>query len=103
MKGGREGLPKAEANMSAKKNEAPFMAGLWVSKKVTGTVQLYASFDAKAQFMTQKGIKTGVNTRIRMEDGSEQEVSDIMDAKPETVRIYWPSRKMEKGWLYTVK
>ena len=85
------------------KNTTPFMSGQWVSKKVTQKVRLYASFDAKAQFMTNEGIKTGVHTRVRMEDGSEQEVRDIQDASAEAVHIYWPNRKMDRGWLYSIK
>lgn len=93
-------LAKAEANTMTGKKEVPFMAGSWVSKKVMKGVVLYASFDAHAQFMTNEKVKTGVDARVKMEDGSERHVRDIQDVKPENVRTYWPNRKMDKGWLY---
>lgn len=79
------------------------LAGKWVRRAVDSKHVLYASFDAKNQFYTKKGEATGTHARIEMEDGSGQDVRDILEAKPQTVHIMFPQRSMDPNWLFPGK
>ena len=91
--------------MSKKSAELDVIAldGKWERKEVCTGVKIFASFDAKKQFMTQEGKTSDVQYRINLPetiDGEERivVVPNALPCRPVSVHIYWPTRVMDKAW-----
>lgn len=82
--------------------------GLWECKRIGSVGMIYASFDTKQQFWVEFIDQTNETAKITLLDPITKEqnvviVEHIKNAKPDSVRAYWPSRQMDRSWLYNGK